>query len=763
MSVENHPAYLEERQHLTATLALVEQTLVDLTFKEAKMAKEVTRSRRSYRSDNSQDYIDLIINSTLQQSYQLKLHNLQSARKKPYFARVDFLEDGKTKVDRLYIGKMCLMREADRELVIVDWRAPVANLYYEGRLGATEYLCPDGRIQGEMFLKRQFSIEDRQLQAIFDIDITTNDEFLQSYLGANADNRLKDIVSTIQAEQNQIIRADMDIPLIVQGVAGSGKTTIALHRIAYLIYNYQNFQPENFMIVAPNRLFLNYISEVLPELGVELVKQTTFEDLALDLIGAKLKVRGTYDKLIAFVNASPGKAQQDTNRLIRAAAEFKSSLLFKDVIEAYAARLEERILPQEAFGVGKWVVFGPEEIRKLYDHDYQHWPFYQRIEQLKKHFRKRLKEQKDLRIEKLQTRCNLEIARLKMTKPDTPARRKWIIRTIETKDRLVAKIQEFAAKGVKEYFGRRKQVKVLQYYKELFTDTGLFRELVGDKISAEVAEYLRVATLNNLKAGWVEYEDLAALIYLQYFCYGWGERFKVKHMVIDEAQDFSVFQFYVLKNIVKDSTFTILGDLSQGIHAYRGIKDWRQLRERVFGIDRCELLTLEQSYRTTVEIVAAANQVIKHLRDFESVLAKPVIRHGKPVEIIGLKSFDAVIGALGAKIRSLQGGVFKSIAIICKTNDEAALVHRSLTVAGVATVLIAGKEEEYSTGVIIVPSYLAKGLEFDVTLIANANRENYREEELDIKLLYVAMTRPLHQLVIYYHGELTPLLQEIAK
>jgi DNA helicase-2/ATP-dependent DNA helicase PcrA len=759
MAAENHPAYQEERQRLTYTLDLVAQTLDELSRKEAKMAKEVTQSRRRYHSDNSQDYIDLVINSTLQQGYQLKLHNLQSARSKPYFARVDFLEDGKAKIDQLYIGKMCLMRETDRELIIVDWRAPVANLYYEGRLGETGYLCPEGRIQGELLLKRQFSIDAGELKEIFDIDIATNDEFLQSYLGASADNRLKDIVSTIQAEQNRIIRARMEIPLIIQGVAGSGKTTIALHRIAYLIYNYSNFQPENFMIIAPNRLFLNYISEVLPELGVELVKQTTFEDLALELIGAKLKVRGTYDKLIAFVNVASSKAQETTNQLIRAASEFKSSLFFKTVIEAYAELLEQAILPQEAFGVGKWVVFKSEEIRELYYRDYRRWPFYQRIEQLKKHFRKRLKEQEKLKIEKLQTRCNLEIARVKMLKPDTPARRQWIIRTIESKDRLVAEIQEFAAGGVKAYFQRLNQVKVLQYYKELFADAELFRQLVGDKLDAATAEYLRETTLKNLEAGWVEYEDLAPLIYLQYFCYGWGERFKVKHMVIDEAQDFSIFQFYVLKNIVKDSTFTILGDLSQGIHSYRGIKDWRQLRERVFGVDRCEFLTLEQSYRTSVEIMEAANRVIQHLQGFKPVLAKPVVRHGNPVEIIGLADLDVIIEAIEAKIATVQGQGYQSIAVICKTDEEAVAVHGLLKANGVAATLISGKEEEYSSGVIIVPSYLAKGLEFDVAIIANANRENYREEELDIKLLYVAMTRPLHQLIIYYHDELTPLLR----
>ncbi|HYH03405.1 MAG TPA: RNA polymerase recycling motor HelD [Bacillota bacterium] len=759
MSAVDHPAYREEVEYLDYTLDLVEESLAEFGAKETKIAKEVSKSKHRLGGDNSQAYIDLIINSKLQEGYQLKLRNLETARSKPYFARVDFREHGKAKTDRLYIGKMCLTRESDRELVIVDWRAPVANLYYEGRLGETGYHCPEGQINGEMLLKRQFSIDAGKLKEIFDIDITTNDEILQSYLGASADNRLKDIVSTIQAEQNRIIRAKMEVPLIVQGVAGSGKTTIALHRIAFLIYNYQNFSPENFMIVAPNRLFLNYISEVLPELGVELVKQTTFEDLALELIGAKLKVRGTYDKLVAFVNSGQSAEQLATNRLVRAAAEFKSSLLFKEVLEAYAGLIEEAVLPKESFASGNWVIFKPEEIKDLYYRDYKHWPFYQRIEQIKKHFRKRLKDKKDVMVQKLQTRCDLEIAKVKFSKPDTPARQDWIIRTIGNKDKRVAEIEAFAKEGVKEYFKKTAPVKTVEYYKTLFADAELFQKLIGDKIPPETAEFFRKTTLDNLSGGWVDFEDLAPLIYLQYLCYGWGERFKVKHMVIDEAQDFSLFQFYVLKKIVKESTFTILGDLSQGIHSYRGIKDWQQLRELVFGVEQCDLLTLEQSYRTSVEIMEAANRVIRHLRDFTPVIAQPVIRHGKEVEIVAQPDFAAITSTMADQIVRLQQENFKSIAVICKTNSEAETVAKAFKSGPVKAVLISGKEEEYATGVIIVPSYLAKGLEFDAALIANANRENYREDDLDIKLLYVAMTRPLHRLIIYYHGELTPLLQ----
>ncbi|HEX7714012.1 MAG TPA: UvrD-helicase domain-containing protein, partial [Bacillota bacterium] len=275
--MENHPAFPEESARLRETLKQVNQSLEDATQRKQYTDKELQRLERVGNADNSQGYIDLMVGQALKEGLVLKLRNLEGAQKKPYFARIDFTEAGKKKPEKLYIGKLSLTREEDQQPIIIDWRAPISNLYYESRLGPASYHCPEGEIGGDLQLKRQFSIEEGILERIFDIDITTNDQFLQSSLGANAADRLKDIVATIQAEQNRIIRADLEQPLIVQGAAGSGKTTIALHRIAYLIYTYnRSFRPEQFMIIAPNRLFLNYISEVLPELGVERVKQSTF-------------------------------------------------------------------------------------------------------------------------------------------------------------------------------------------------------------------------------------------------------------------------------------------------------------------------------------------------------------------------------------------------------------------------------------------------------------------------------------------------------
>jgi len=579
MADKNHRDWPEELARLRYTLNYVQKSLEETEARAGKLAEQAKRSSRVIKSDSSQEFIDMMINARIHESTQLKLRNLAGARNKPYFARVDFKEAGKEDVEKLYIGKMSLMRDEDKAMIIVDWRAPVANLYYEGRLGEAGYDCPGGRIYGELSLKRQYTIDSGQLKKFFDIDITTTDEFLQQFLGANAENRLKEIVSTIQVEQNRIIRAPLEIPLIIQGVAGSGKTTIALHRIAYLIYNYQHtFKPENFMIIAPNRLFFNYISEVLPELGVEQVKQTTYIDWAMELIDENVKVLDPYYKLIAFVNHNATPDEVEYNRKVRAASEFKSSLAFKKALEEYAAWIERTLLPEVDFGTEGWTVYSAEAIARLYYHDYQHWPYYQRIEQLKKHFRKRIKDMKEEMVLRLQSACQARIDRLKLTVPESENRQRQIIRLIEAKDAQVCKIEQFAKEGIKEYIKKIPKISALKYYHCLFRETELYTRFVAPKLQPELAVFLREETLKVLDAKSLDYEDLAPVIFLKHCCYGWGERLRVRHIVIDEAQDFSIFQYNTLRTIIKDSSFTILGDVNQGIHSYRGIRNWHQLQ-----------------------------------------------------------------------------------------------------------------------------------------------------------------------------------------
>ncbi|MGE5630819.1 MAG: RNA polymerase recycling motor HelD [Caulobacteraceae bacterium] len=758
MAAENHPAYAEENERLKFTLGYVEKSIDSMQKKKNRLDNDLDKGKKHYSGDNSQQYIELMINSMLQERAELKLRNLITARSRPYFARIDFQETGKA-IEKLYIGKMALIREEDQELVIVDWRAPVANLYYEGRLGDASYKSPEGDTTGSLLLKRQLSIDEGKLKEMFDIDITTNDEFLQASLGVNADSRLKEIVSTIQTEQNSVIRADMWEPLIVQGAAGSGKTTIALHRIAYLIYTYEKtFKPENFMIIAPTKFFLNYISEVLPELGVEKTKQTTFEEFAANIIGQKLKIREANEKLSSLINHSSGPGQLKRSELIRKEAEFKSSMLFKGILDDYISEIEQTFIPEEDFKLLTKTIYKGEGIRKLFMEDYRKHPFVKRIEEIKKHLTNRLKLQKASIIGEAQSMCDRKIARAKLILEEGEERQEIITGFIDKKNEFVEKIESYCKNAVKEYVSRISRINPYDYYRDFIFNGERFHRLMEGKMDRETVCYIREHTMEVLNSGSVEIEDIAPIMYLKFKIYGVDEKIPVRHIVIDEAQDFSVFQLYVLKNIIKDSSFTILGDLSQGIHSYRGIRDWDDVSRNVF-TDKCKKLILEQSYRTTVEIMEAANQVISSLDDRRLIPAKPVIRHGERVEVIKKSSKIEIADDISTKIKELKGEGFKSIAVICKTAEACKEMHSFFKPGKDAPRIITEKDREYKGGVVVVPSHLSKGLEFDAVFIADA--ESYIGGELDTKLLYVAMTRSLHRLYIYYSGIQSKLIKGV--
>lgn len=759
MSAANHPAYKQELDRCRYTLEYVEKSLERALEKRKKIGSELENVKRHMSGDSSADYTSIMVNSMLHDSLALKVKNLYTARSKPYFARIDFKEDGAKKTENLYIGKMSLARDEDQEIVIVDWRAPIANLYYEGRIGHSSYLCPDGTIEGDLLLKRQFAINEGKLEEIFDIDITTNDEFLQTYLGANAENRLKEIVSTIQEEQNKIVRAPMWKPLIVQGVAGSGKTTIALHRIAYLIYTFEKtFEPENFMIIAPNRLFLNYISEVLPELGVERVKQTTFEDFAMELIGKKYKLTDANDKLNMFVNYNATSEQVVHNTHVRNASILKTSMHFRDIIDEYIKEIEEAFIPKHDITLGTKVIFSYEELNEMFLTQYGMWPIAQRMNELKKSISTRLKTSKEQFITQINAECDRKVARARVSISDEKERQEVIIAAFQKRDRVIEKIEKASKTLVKEYVESLPKLSPFQYYRDLMEDKIAFNRIVSKYTDEDICEFTRKYTLNILDSKRLELEDLAPIIYLKYKIYGMDEKIPVKHIVVDEAQDFSAFQFYVLKKIVKDSSFTILGDLCQGIHSYRGVRQWEEIVNEVFEGKKCEFLTLEQSYRTTVEIMEAANNVISKLENTKLLRAKPVIRHGALVEVVSMPNIDAVADDMLKRIHNAKEEGHKTIAVICKTMDECEQLLPILKKAEKDISVITGNEKEYKSGIVIVPSYLSKGLEFDMVLISNASQENYTENELDIKLLYVAMTRPLHKLCIYYVGGKSVLL-----
>lgn len=755
MSALNHPDYKSELQKLNYTINYVSSYNNRILTEKERIDKEVDYGLSHYNSDNAEQFNDLIINTVLQDNMKQKLKNLEKASAKPYFARVDFTEKD-TLRQGLYIGKMAVVRDEDNEPIVIDWRAPIANLYYEGRLGEASYSCPEGLISGEIHLKRQYTIEDASLQEIYDIDITTNDDFLQACLNSSKDNRLKDIVSTIQAEQNQVIRANMWNPLIVQGAAGGGKTTIALHRIAYLLYNHEkSFSPQNFMIIAPNRFFLSYISEVLPELGVENVKQTTFEDFSLEIIGHKLKIRETHEKLPLLISKNPHQ------KLIRAASKFKSSLNYKSVIEEYMKQIEASFIPDKDFKVSTFTIISSSELKRLFLEEYASLPMIKRLDEIKKHLVNTLKRKKVDIIDTIIWECDRELEDVRYEMKDCAERREKITEITERREALVLKVKSHAKTVVKEYLSEFTPLSTLEYYTNLLNSKELFSILTNNYIDAETSEFIRTSALKDLIHNTVEIEDLAPLMYIRCFVYGLEDKLKVRHIIIDEAQDFGLFQLYMLKKLLNSSSFTILGDLCQGIHSHRGIDDWQEVSKYIFNEAEGTFLTLEQSYRTTIEIMEAATSVIQYLNDPKLPPARPVIRHGDPVSIESKASLKEIAEAIKSKLSLMKQEGFKSAAVICKTIEECNSLKAILKGSGLNPKVITGSEKEYSGGIVIAPSYLVKGLEFDIVIVANASREQFSTEELDVKLLYVSMTRPLHRLFIYSLGEPAEVLKQI--
>ena len=696
---------------------------------------------------------DEYIKSHLKYIFSENLEKVKNAKEKPYFARVDFKENNTEGIENLYIGKNSIIDSVTGKSIIVDWRSQIANLYYEGRIGDAEYSCQVGKITGEIFLKRQFFISLGMLEKYIDIDVTTNDVMLQTALEGNADKRLKNIVSTIQEEQNRIIRAEMYKPLIVQGVAGSGKTTIALHRIAYLIYNYEKeFNPEEFLIIAPNKFFLNYISNVLPDLGVDKVRQYTLEELAFKLIGKNFKISEGNEKLVKIVNS---KIDADTDVIIQE-SKLKSSMIFKDLLGKYLKNIEEQYTPKEDLVIKGVKIITKEEVYNLFINEYQIHSYDRRIYEIKKHIQSALNKKIPAIVEKIAARRNLEIKTeiSKLTDENEVYNKR--IEIYEKYEELIKELEKGGKKHIEKYFNLGSLLKSpLEYYKNFITMLS-----PGCDIDEKVLEYLKNNTMSILNKNEISFEDISALLYIKYKIFGISEKISLKHIVIDEAQDYGILLFWVLKKILNSNSLTILGDIAQGVHYYRGVNNWNELIKNVFENIDVGYQKLEKTYRTTQSIMSVANHVIEKLNNKEIVLGVPVSKKGDNVNFIKKDNIDEIIEDIDKRIESYIDKGYNSIAIIGKTDKECENIFKNIKKYRKDVVLIQSKDSEYNAGVLVIPSYLAKGLEFDVVIIANATEENYKETEIDIKLLYVGITRAMNILDIYYVKNITKLLEK---
>ncbi|MFZ5968017.1 MAG: RNA polymerase recycling motor HelD [Bacillota bacterium] len=763
MEATNHPDYGAERRHLEDTLQWIKKEEEFLEEYEEILKQEIRELRKTIITLMDER---LVAKQQLHRIAVRDIGNFQKAGQTPYFGRIDFQENRRDELENIYIGKYGL-HDQEREIpIVVDWRAPIADIYYSGHSKDVSYKAPQGEIRGTMHLKRRYEIDKGELIEIFDERTSENliedslkgkGEFLTQALNKTTQGRLKEIVATIQDQQNKIIRSESLKPLVVQGVAGSGKTTIALHRMAYLIYNNRrNLENANYLIFAPNRLFLNYISDILPDLGVDNVIQTTFEAWAFELLNHRVVLGQRTDQLNQLLDK-----ENKIRSVVASAAKIKGSLLFKKVLSNLLKRLEKSLMPQEDLKVDEITVMKYEKIQEIFLHSNVHLSIYERMKKMREYLKKKLKQDIKEVEESIEAYFQKKINAVKERSSNIEESRKEIIRLYDERDRKIERIRGSLAGAVDDYMDKIHEPDTLAFYHQVFQDAVEMNKAFGDKLDPGVFEEVLTLNRQDIKGNVFQNEDLAPLIYIHIKLFGLSEKNKYTHIVVDEAQDYDEFKISVLRELAINDSFTFVGDLSQGIYAYRGINDWTRTMERVFKEKDYTYHVLTTSYRSTVEIVQFANEIIKKCKELDVVLAEPVFRHGEKPVMMKAQNAKEMEEKVIQQIEQLEKESFSSIAVICKDLKGAEEAFSQLKEKIDHMHLLTDESSDYHGGVVVIPSYLAKGLEFDGVIIWDANQVNYTEEPLEIKLLYICATRALHHLTICYQGELSPILADL--
>ena len=641
-----------------------------------------------------------------------KVKQLTESLERPYFARIDFQRDDESTKKDFYIGKRGIMK--DSNVIVTDWRAPVSSLYYDGNIGKSTFKSPEGIVNGNMLLKRQFDIENSKIISYFDIDLVTGDKLLQKYLSKNNDNRLKTIISTIQKEQNDVIRRRISENIIVDGVAGSGKTTVALHKVAYLVYNYsQTINEDRYLVIGPNPVFLKYIKTVLPDLDVNGVGQYTFEDFAKEYIGEKITINSSIKK--AALNIE-GQTAYDIDK-------FKCSLNYKKMLDAF---LDDFIksLTKEDLKLKDFIVLNSHVIRKIFNEMDNSYSFDSKIEHTIKRIIKFIKENNNYILSNY-TDYESYVFQNAIDKGQ--------IKKMFAKDRET--IKKNCVNEVRRYFSKAKTYVTLLYksFLENIEDYNLF--------DYKHINILKQETLKTIKKKTYDFEDLAALIYLKKKLVSNNYYQKYRHIVIDEAQDLGEFNFWILKEVFSGASFSIFGDLAQSIYDYRSIDSWNIVNDIMFN-NTAEIIKFNKSYRTTRQIMHVADEIAKKMGLNESEL---VLREGSPVNFVEPNNKEEYIIK---RVNELKGK-YKTIAIISKTDNESKIFNERLKEKGliIPNITLDDDLTDNKYNICTISNQLAKGLEFDAVIISDASVYN-EHSNLDMKLLYVAITRALHELDI---------------
>lgn len=669
----------DELEHLDHTLKRIDTALTEAKEDVLRLDQEYRDAKRymaEYR--NEMDSHEKLQNERLSDqtdrtgAFSVEVREkLKKLKESPYFARIDFVSDGEEEADTFYIGRFGFTH--GREKLIYDWRAPISGMFYDFGLGRAGFEAPVGWIEGELTRKRQFKIQNGIMEYAIESSTNVQDEVLQKEMAHTSDEKMKSIISTIQREQNVIIRNEKANTLIIQGVAGSGKTSIALHRIAFLLYRFKKqITAEDVTILSPNRVFADYISGVIPELGEEPICELSMQDIA----GNALK------EIIAF--APEKNSLDDEDEAWAKRAKFKSNLAFVGLLDQYIDHMAERIFSAKDYTCQGHVVQAAS-IRERFV-SYKNYPVKQRLVFVAGDIRELLSFLPGMWEEVPKSNIILKSLQKMLLIKDTLA---------------------------------------------LYAD---FYDYIGEKDMFVLSEH---------KA--LEWEDVFPFLYLMAAFEGIEENRAVKHLVIDEMQDYTPIQFAVL-NRIYPCPKTILGDFGQVLHPCH-LHSLDEIR-RIY--KDAEFVALNKSYRSTYEIMEFAKKIC-HQPSLEMVE-----RHGEQPRAVYCESMDREITAMTALVKQFSEGDNASLGIVVKTEAEARRYYDLLSKEH-SVHLISEDSTRFTNGVSITSIRMAKGLEFDEVIVPDVDNRNY-DSEFDRNLLYIACTRAMHKLALFYTGSPSPFL-----
>lgn len=592
----------------------------------------------------------------------------------PYFGRIDFLEKKEnSKVMPIYIGIHTFYDPESRATLIHDWRAPVSSMFYDHELGEAGYRSPSGEIKGVISLKRQYRIRGGKMEFMIESALTVHDDILQKELSSNVDDKMKNIVATIQREQNQIIRNEDIRTLIIQGVAGSGKTSIALHRIAYLLYTFRDsISSKDILIISPNKVFSDYISNVLPELGEETVPETSMEQILSGVLEHKYKYQ-TYFGLVNELLEKPSSSL--INRIA-----YKASFGFISELDKFILHIENTYFKAADVKLTKYITIPAPFIEEQYLR-FNRYPI-----------RRRFDAMADYMLDMLKIQYAF---------------------TVTTAGRNLLK------KEIRLMFAGNNDIQVYKDFFKWTNNPGMFKMRKGHTL---------------------EYSDLAPLAYLHLALEGNGNQpFRVKHLLIDEMQDYSPIQYKVIQKLFPCRK-TVLGDAGQSVNPY-GSSTAETIQK---SLTASEIMKLCKSYRSTFEITDFAQKIHPNAE------LEPVARHGEKPQILQFGSAVEELSGIMGLISTYRKSGYKSLGIICKTEQQAREMADMLKSYANDISFLSSQSSAFVQGIVIISAHMAKGLEFDEVIIPQTDERNYRSE-IDKSMLYVAVTRAMHRLTLTFH------------